>query len=309
MWYLCRVRMSDTLDLRQLLCFTVLAEELHFTRAAARLGISQPRLSLQLRELERRLGTPLLWRTKRRVELTEVGRIVLEQARATVALSAEVAARARLAAEGKLGRIRIGFSEGAALDPLPVHLRAFREAFPTVEVLLEELHPARQAEWLEQNLLDVGYLRTKGTTTLEYEQVKSEPLFGMIGAHHPLAALDVLPLAELAKEPYIMARRDAEPRVFDFYVNLFHRAGVTLTFAPRIDRLTTTFGIVAAGAGFAIVTKATTMLSMPGVVYRPLEGVKDRVPLYLAWRRSDDSTVVRGFVEVNARKPHPLPAS
>ncbi len=307
MWYLCRVRMSDALDLRQLVCFTVLAEELHFTRAAARLGISQPRLSLQLRQLERRLGTPLLWRTKRRVELTEAGRIVLEQARATVAQSEEVAARARLAAEGKLGRIRIGFSEGAALDPLPVHLRAFREAFPTVEVMLEELHPARQAEWLEQNLLDVGYLRTKGSAALECVQIKSEPLLAMIGANHPLAALDALPLAELAKEPFIMARRDVEPRVFDFYVNLFHRAGVTLTFAPRIDRLTTTLGIVASGAGFAIVTKATTMLSIPGVVFRPMEGVKDRVPLYLAWRRSDDSPVVRGFVQVNAHKAHPTP--
>ena len=299
------MRMNDALDLRQLVCFTVLAEELHFTRAAARLGISQPRLSLQLRELERRLGTQLLFRTKRRVELTETGRIVLEQARATVAQSEEVEARARLAAEGKLGRIRIGFSEGAALDPLPVHLRAFREAFPTVEVMLEELHPSRQAEWLEQNLLDVGYLRTKGAASLEYEQIKSEPIFGMIAATHPLAQLDELPLAELAKVPYIMARRDAEPRVFDFYVNLFHRAGVTLTFAPRIDRLTTTFGIVAAGAGFGIVTKATTMLTMPGVVYRPLEGVKDRVPLFMAWRRTDDSRVVRGFVQVNARKAHP----
>ncbi len=297
--------MNDALDLRQLVCFTVLAEELHFTRAAARLGISQPRLSLLLGQLERRLGTPLLWRTKRRVELTEAGRIVLEQARATVAQSQEVAARARLAAEGKLGRIRIGFSEGAALDPLPVHLRAFREAFPTVEVMLEELHPARQADWLEQNLLDVGYLRTMGSPTLEYVQIKSEPLFGMIAASHPLAGLDALPLAELAREPFIMARRDAEPRVFDFYVNVFHRAGVTLTFAPRIDRLTTTLGIVAAGAGFGIVTEATTILTMPGVVYRPLEGVEDRVPLYLAWRRSDDSPVVSGFVEVNAGRAQP----
>ena len=84
---------------------------------------------------------------------------------------------------------------------------------------------------------------------------------------------------------------------------------MTLTFAPRIDRVTTTFGIVAAGAGFGIVTKALTTLSMPGVVFRPFERVKDRVPLFMAWRRSDDSPVVLGLVQVTARKPRPVPAA
>lgn len=164
-------------------------------------------------------------------ELTEAGHIVLEQARATVAQSEE-SPRARLAAEGKTGRIRIGFSEGAALDPLPVHWRAFRKAFPAVDVMLRGAAPLASAEWLEQNMLDVGYLRTKGSSALEYEQIKSEPLYGMIAASQPLAQLDELPLAELAKMPFIIARRESEPRVFDFHVNVLHRAGAVVAAAP-----------------------------------------------------------------------------
>lgn len=298
--YLWAVRISDALDLRQLICFTVLAEELHFTRAAARLGISQPRLSLQLQLLEERLGTRLLSRTKRRVELTEAGRIVLEQARSALAQAEEVTARARLAAAGKLGRIRIGFSEGAALDPLPSHLRAFRAAYPGVEVVLFELHPARQVERLEQNSLDVGYLRSVTSPELEHVEIKNEPLYAVVAANHPLARQDAVDLAELAQLPFIGFDRGAEARVFDSYVNLFHRADLTLSFAPRIDRMTTMLGMVTAGMGFAFVTEATTALTTPGVVYRRLRGIEERIPLYLAWRRREPSEVVRAFVRMNA---------
>src|SRR5689334_5740766 len=153
------------MELRHLRYFLAVAEELHFGRAATRLGIAQPPLSQQIRQLEQELGATLLNRTKRRVELTPAGRAFLEHTRQILAETERAKRVARRAGRGEIGRLAIGFVSSADLDVLPRVLRAWRERFPDVEVELHALLTAAQVDALGRGRLDVGFIRLPADET------------------------------------------------------------------------------------------------------------------------------------------------
>jgi DNA-binding transcriptional LysR family regulator len=148
------------MELRHLRYVVALAEELHFGRAAARLGISQPPLSQQIQALEAELGARLFERSNRRVALTEVGRLFLEQARMVLAAADRAAEVARRAQRGEIGEIRIAFTASAPFTTLiPQTIFAFRRSHPDVHLQLQEMPTRQQIEALAERRLQIGFLR------------------------------------------------------------------------------------------------------------------------------------------------------
>ncbi len=179
------------MELRHLRYFIAVAEELHFGRAAQALGISQPPLSQQIQTLEQELGTRLFERTNRRVELSESGRLFLDEARlvlAQVDKATDVARRAQL---GEIGELKIGFTSSAPFtSSIPQAIFAFRQAYPDVHLTLTEITSQEVAAGLEDKTIQVGIMRPLALPdSLVVFELLSEPLVAIMRADHPLAAV------------------------------------------------------------------------------------------------------------------------
>ncbi|MGI5154586.1 LysR family transcriptional regulator [Microbispora sp. CA-102843] len=191
------------LPLAQLHAFVVLAEELHFGHAAARLGIAQPPLSQQIRRLEDKVGHALFTREPGRVSLTSAGRELLPAARRALTDLADGLAAARALGSGRSGRLRIGFAASLALTVLPGLLRAFRERFPDVRLDIHEMTTAPRIAALRDKAIDVGLLREPpaddAAGELAFRTVLTEPFVAVLPSAHPLAALRTVRLARSAR--------------------------------------------------------------------------------------------------------------
>src|SRR5687768_10910437 len=176
------------MELRHLRYFVAVAEELHFGRAAARLRVAQPALSQQIKQLERELGVTLLARTRRRVALTEPGRLFLTEARRTLAQAASAVEVARRAAAGHAGRLRIGHVDIALWGVLPTLVRVYRERYPGVALSLRETLPARQLAALRAGELDVGIGPPPTSGPFETAPVSADPVLLALPSGHRLAA-------------------------------------------------------------------------------------------------------------------------
>jgi DNA-binding transcriptional LysR family regulator len=199
-------RFRDMMELRHLRYFVAVAEELHFGRAARRLGISQPPLSQQLRALEQALGAPLLERTSRRVRLTEAGQLFLIEARATLVQAERASDVVRRVSQGEAGELAIGFAPSAPLvTKVASALFRFREAYPSVELQLSELTRLEQVEMVANGQLDLGFIRglePDGTEGLIVSPFLEEEMILALRRDHPLASHPgPLRIAMLAQEP------------------------------------------------------------------------------------------------------------
>ncbi len=289
------------MELRHLRYFVAVAEELHFGRAATRLGMAQPPLSQQIRRLEEELGVLLFERTKRRVQLTEAGRVFLDEARRTLAQAERAARAAQRAQRGEIGRLEVGYVGSAAFDVLPEILRTFRARFPEVELALHELTTAQQVRALDDERIGVGFLRPPlYDGRLASRVILREPLVVALPATHPLAHHRRIPLGALAGEPFILYPRHLAPGPYDQVLSLCHQAG----FSPRVTQeaveMQTIAGLVAAGIGVSLVVATVQDLRSSGVVYRALDGAAPTMDLAIAWRRDDPSRVLAAFLGIAA---------
>jgi DNA-binding transcriptional LysR family regulator len=276
------------------------ANELSFTRAAAKLLVAQPSLSQQIKSLERELKVPLFRRTKRKVELTAEGEFFLLEARELVHKAEQAMDDVRRMARGQLGRLRIGYTQSSIYDVLPLLLRRFRDSHPEIEIKLERpaLTPV-QVDALEKRLIDVALLRPPiRSDQLSLLTVRQEVFMAALSGRHPFASRGSLDLVDLAEEDFItLPLRDGSVLLAET-ISLCQRAG----FVPRVRQeaaeLDTILRLVAADLGIAIVPSATASLWLPDVVFKPLAGKSPRLETCLAWRSVDDSAIVRDFVNV-----------
>jgi len=285
------------IELRHLRYFVAVAEELHFTRAAQRLHVSQPPLSQQIKWLEARLGTPLFERTQRRVALTAAGAAMLPEARAALA-QVEVALRAaQRAARGETGRLRIGFVPTADFTDFPKRIRSFRAANPDVEVDLHTLYSGELADAIRANRIDAGLLRQPfDSTGLATEVYLREGLVAALPKRHPLARRRSIRIRDLAGEPWILFPRSTSPGFYDLLIAHGRRGGSEPRIAYESETLQTTLGMIAAGAGVSLMPESVRSLERRGVVYRPIDGPCPVVELVLAWREADPSPVLARFL-------------
>lgn len=289
------------MELRHLRYFVCVAEELHFSRAAERLNISQPPLSQQIRGLEQELGVELFNRTKRKVELTPAGRLFLDEARLTLQ-QAERARRVAIdAKEGVRGRLRAGFVTSACYSILPVLIRRFRREHPLVDLEMQELTPQQQIEALEQKTLDAGLLRPPvGSGDLLTETLFEEPLLAALPSGHRRAGGKAVALGELAEEPFIMFPRHHGPGIYDVILNACRDAGFSphVSYAP--NQMQTLLAYVAGGLGVALVPQSLSVFHPGQIVYRPLKSKEVKVALSIICRREDQHPLLEAFRAISA---------
>jgi DNA-binding transcriptional LysR family regulator len=277
--------------------FAVLAEELHFGRAAVRLGIAQPPLSQQIQRLEQRVGHRLLIRGgTARLALTPAGREMLIAARRALdGLDAGLEA-ARRAASGETGIVRVGFTPSLALTYLPPLVRNFRTRFPGVDLQLSEQTSAAQVESIRARRLDVGFLREPPEAAdLSSHAVAHENLVVLLPRTHSLAAAKRIALTALAAEPFVVVRAAAGPSFRAHFVELCRGAGFEPVVAQEVGEWSTVAGLVSAGVGVALAPASVARIKLPGMVHRPLTAAA-RSRIMLFWRLGETNTVVANFV-------------
>ena len=288
------------MELRHLRYFVTVADELHFGRAAARLGIAQPPLSRQIQNLEAELGFPLFDRSRRRIELSSAGAVLLSHARAVLESVDTAVREARRTHAGERGRVAVGYPSSLAYTGLVGLLRAFRAEFPDVELTVRELSLAEQIEAIKSGALDVGFVRGPlSDKALTAECVRREPLVVGLPADHPLAGKGPLRLETLSSEPFVFFPRPRAPAFFDLLIALCQRAGFTpriLQEAPQVDVLS----LIAAGFGISILPASVREIRRGNVVFRPLVGAPT-TELLLVWRAGDTSPSRQAFVAVVRR--------
>ena len=259
------------MELRHLRYVVTVADTLHFGRAAQRLNLSQPPLSQQIRQLETELGVALFHRTKRHVELTDAGRMFVEEARVILAHAAHASNLALRVNQGEVGQLSIG-AAGPADAPIFVEiLRAFAQRHPHIRMVVRNMGSAEQARALTEGRLHVGFVALPlDEPDLATETVLRRPIVVALPRTHALAARTRVPLQALANEPHIMFARRVGPRLFDAVLSACREAGFTMHIAHEVDNLHTACALVEAGLGVCFVPAVIQGQHSSGIVLRPV---------------------------------------
>jgi DNA-binding transcriptional LysR family regulator len=287
------------MELRHLRYFVAVAEELHFTRAAERLGIKQPPLSSQIRQLEREMGTPLFRRETRGVKLTEAGALLFDEARRILDQVERAKVGVQSRARGETGHIHLGFAGATYLQRLVLSIiRAYRERFPGVVLSPEQSNTARLIAALHGGEIDVAFVRPPiiDGEGIALDPLIDEPMMIVLPEWHPDAGDPSMPLAALAQETLILFPRTIGPGLHDAIIASCQRAGFSPKLGQEASQTVSIVHMVAAGFGVSVVPQSLQRIHAEGAGCLNIEGEAPRAPISLAYRRDDRSTIVRNFV-------------
>ena len=286
---------THRIDLKLLRYFLAVAEELHFGRAAARLNMSQPPLSIHIKELEQQLGTLLFVRHSRSVALTHAGKILMEESRRLLSSANQALARVEQIGRGEAGRVELGVIGTAMWGKMRPVMRRFLKENPNVEVLFRENMPAMQMAMLERRELDAGVWRmatapTPGFTSLRLHE--SSFLVAM-PEEHPLAMLEAIPLAALRNEYFVTM-----PSIhtdWTFLQRVCQSAGFLPMIIREVMEPQTVLAMVSMGIGLTLIADSYAQMTWPGVVFRPLE---ERIPadLYIVYDQQQATPALEKLV-------------
>ncbi|MEI2579281.1 LysR family transcriptional regulator [Scytonema sp. PRP1] len=298
------------MELRHLRYFIAVAEELHFSRAASRLHIAQPPLSQQIQQLEAELGVELFHRkTKRQVQITEAGRVFLREAYQLLA-HLEVAIQVtQRTGRGEIGQLRVGFISPVTYDLLPGILQKFRQQFPEVELVLQELTTAEQEQALRDcaertapkgnRRIHVGFVHLPlEDDTLNWECIQQETLIVALAQTHPLAQQESIAVQSLANEQFILFPRYLGVGLYDKIMALCQQGNFTPKVGQEAIQMQTIIGLVSAGIGIAIVPSSLQNLQRTGVVYRAIAQQTPLIETAVVWRGEEEIPVLRKFLKV-----------
>lgn len=295
------------MELRQYRYFVALAEELHFGRAAARVSISQPALSKQIRELEREVDALLVWRTKREVRLTPAGAAFLRNSRELLNRVDHSVAEARSIGRGDLGSIEIGYMSATSARLMPRVVRAFRRRYPRVEVRLRLLIPPTHFEMIRNTQVDFGFiLSPPAGEGLKVLRLVEDPLIVALPEGHKLASRSRIPLSALHEEPFVFYPRHASPETYDQTMGFLRRAGARVNVVLEAFPIYGLLAAAAAGMGVSLVPECMRDVRPKGVVYRPVAGATPKLPWSLAFAPRVQNGVQKAFLEV-VRELYPSP--
>ncbi|OKR18855.1 LysR family transcriptional regulator [Pseudomonas aeruginosa] len=294
------------MELRHMRYFIAVAEELHFGRAAERLGISQPPLSQQIQALEEEIGARLFERTNRRVELTDAGRLFLDESRQVLAQVDKAVLLARRAHLGELGELKIGFTSSAPFtSTIPSSIHAFRKAYPDVHLDLQEMSSRQVLKALLEESLQVGVIRPLALPdAVHWVELFREPLVAVLRADHPLAAgsEDGLAIAALAEEPFVFFPRSYGTGLYDQVIALTRQAGFSPRIAQEASEAMTIIGLVSAGLGVSILPASFRRTRVDGVVYRTLSDPEATTAVWLVRRQNEGSPLALSFIDLVTRE-------
>lgn len=285
-------------DLRQARAFVCVADELHFSRAAARLYTSQSALSRAIRGLEGIVGVPLLERTTRRVRLTAAGESFADECRKALAHFDRAAGSALDAADGRTGRLRIAYMDFAINGRLPLLLKEFRARFPRSVLDLEYLPSAKQRTALFEGRIDIGMMigELEGAKARNL-LVDQDDFVALLPEGHPIASRRTVALADLAREPFVLGNDDGFSSFRRLFLPLCHEAGFMPDIVQQASNSSGIFGMVAAGVGVSVYAGCARNVRRAGVVVRPLADVRATIPVFAAWVDEPASELLAKFTD------------
>ncbi len=261
------------MELRHLRYFTAVAEEQNITRAAARLHVSQPPLSRQIRDLEDELGVKLFRRTAKSIELTEAGKIFLTEARAVLLRTDQAVQAVRAVANAARGQVRVGYAPSLTVEILPKALKLFEEKNPGARVALHDCSTEECARKLTERKLDIGLGVKPDSKTwrgLVFEKLGAYPLCCAVAATHPLARKRAVPIVQLKAERIIGYSREEYPEYQSHLRELFRPFGFDFTIAEEHDSVTSLIAAVEAGRGVALVASSLRCMAGPRLKLLPI---------------------------------------
>jgi DNA-binding transcriptional LysR family regulator len=287
------------MELRHIRYFLAVAEERHFTRAAAKVGIGQPPLSQQIKDLEREVGAALFHRLAHGAELTEAGKAFLAGVKEMPLFAQRATMAARRAARGELGSLRVGFTSTATFNVVvPSAIRNFRRAYPEIYLTLEEANTTPLVSGLREGTLDVVFLRpgVPDTGELQLRRLPEEEMVVALPKRHPAAGQQEIDLALLKDDPFLLFPREIAPMIYDTVVDACRKAGFEPIVGQVAPHFTSIVNLVAAELGVSIVPASMMQVRVTGIAYRPIAGQSPTTRLALACRRGETSPVVRNFI-------------
>ena len=289
------------MGLRQLRYFVAVAEELHFGRAAKRLGIAQPPLSQQIQRFERGIGAQLFERTRRSVRLTPAGEALLPEAREILSRADRALSMVQDIASGKAGTLSVGFVGSASMLVLPELLKAFRSAYPAVDLELIELSTNEQYVALREGRIQIGCVRTpQSAAPLASTLIARERLVLVMPDNLGQDIPDPVPLNAMSEAPFIMPPRRLGHSFHDTVRAVCARAGFSPNVVQEAIQMQTILGLVAAGIGVALVPESMGRVQREGVICRRVSDKDAHTELVLIWNEHDEHQTVQNFIELAA---------
>jgi DNA-binding transcriptional LysR family regulator len=285
------------MEIRHLRCFCVLAEQLHFTKAALLLNMAQPALSFQVKQLERELGTQLVERTNRRVRLTAAGEVFLDRARRILEQVDQAARETARVGQGEAGSLVIGVVSTAVCSVLPELLRGFRREAPHITVDIREMEPGEQVEALRRETIDIGLLFLAiQDPDFDSLVVSRERLILALPAGHPALAKEVR-LSKVQAETFLIPRRQSVPGFHEVVLETLRSGGILTPRLQPTRLLQTAVFLVAGELGVALVPESFRRnLPVRGCLYRDMAGPPAYADLIGLWRRKNVHPVLRRFI-------------
>jgi len=288
------------MEFRQLRYFLAVAEHLHFTIAAERLGMAQPPLSQQIIKLEREIGTKLFIRHPRRVELTEAGVIFKERAQRVLDDANDALEHVKMAARGESGHLSIGFAGSTVFHPTVARLlRRFREDYPGVKIRTEESNAAALVGKLADAQVDCAMIRLPldcGDAIVT--PLLQEKMIAVLPSGHPLGRRRSIDLKQLAGDPFILYPRAIGPELYDAIISACRAAG----FSPKIEmespQISSGVNMAAAGFGVAIIPESIGQFRAEGVTYQDISNKDLGTAIALITRPREKSVTVNNFREL-----------
>lgn len=288
------------MELRHLRCFLALAEELHFGRAAQRLALSQPPLSVAIQQLEAEIGARLFVRNSKSVQLTAAGHALLPQARALLDRAQQAVQVARDADQGLIGRLSAGFVGTMLYCGLPELLQQFRHTHPRLRLVLRELSSSEQWQEIEQDRLDVGFVHATAVPTgLQHLLVARQPLVLCLPATHALAEnKSVLSLSDFRDEPLALVSREVSPDYHDRILHLCLQAGWQPAERYELRHWLSVVSLVSQGMGVALVPDALQRAGLSGVTFLPLPNTPLPYETRCVWRDSNPNPALPALLSL-----------
>lgn len=284
-------------EISQIRCFVAVAEELHFSRAAERLNMTQPPLSRQIRLLEHHVGTQLLERTSRAVRLTAAGRSFFPEAARILRMAEEAAATARRVAKGEKGSLAIGYTAASGYGLLPEMVRRLRERSPGISLTLKELVSSAQLEALDSGQLDLGLLRPHAVHgELETVSLAREPLVLAIPEREAGLWPERPTPACLHGKPFLMYSPYEARYFYQLLLDCFEKERVEPEVVEYVGQIHTMLALVNSGIGAALIPEAATRLHFEGITLRRMATTPERpVEMVCSYRRDNDNPILEIF--------------
>ena len=288
------------LELRHFRYFIAVAEELHFGRAAKRLFMTQPPLSMQIRQLEESVGVNLFVRDSRPIELTSAGEVLLVHARSVLEQADSALHKARLTARGESGYLTIAVTSASVLSMLPRLIASFKQRYPEVAIDVKEMVSRQQISALAQSEINLGLVRPPiDNPEIDSLVVQVEPIVVAIPRKHHLADLAKIPLDAFHQAPFILFDRESATYFNSLANNLFSAHNIKPIFIQSATQLHTVLALVSAGLGLALVPEAAARIQLEDIVLRPLDMTSPPLAeLCLAWNKNDRNPTINSFLDL-----------